>query len=130
MFAPPSRSGFARKKFDGIPAAIAFARNVALSMMPVFDVFRIMPIGLGARAARNVWSVAFVHCVPVYDAGLPAWAAPTPLKNATSVGSGTVPGAPVKANEAPRPAGMFAAGLACAALNSFRKPFSLMLISL
>jgi hypothetical protein len=39
------------------------------------------------------------------------------------MGSGDVPGAPVKAKVLPRPAAMFAWRLACASLNSSRKLF-------
>ena len=131
IFADPSRIATKHtKKFDGRPASIAFCLNVALLRMPVLAVLLSRLNGNGLRAARNACSVAFVQFAPLYADPLTACDAGCPFRYASRMGSGEVPGAPVYAKVAPRPAAMFAARLACAFLNSLRKPFSKMSISL
>ena len=133
MLALPRTSGFATRKFDGSPAAIALARRAALLIRlyaKLGVVAFVLQHGCGLNVASELMKVESVNDVDVYFAGSAACPEATPLKYARMIGSGDVPGAPVYANVLPRPAAMFACRLACAFRNSFRKPFSTMLISL
>src|SRR5437870_10575122 len=118
------------KKFPARPAASAFARNAAFPIKPFCRVVSVQPAafrhananGFGFCAAKNDRLLAFVQLGPVYLAASLDEALFTPLKYARKIGRGVVPGAPVYANVAPRPAAMFALRLACAFLNSLRNP--------
>src|SRR5690348_2414363 len=111
-------SGLATKKFAGRPAASAFVRNdpprkpfdsvAAVHPVPgpatVGTVLHMKPHGFGFIIARKPWNVVLVQPVPVYLVVSPACDPGPPLRYARKMGSGDVPGAPVYANVAPRPA--------------------------
>src|SRR5258708_35121319 len=103
----PITSGFATKKFAGIPAASALFLKVLLPMRPVAVLVDAKPNGFGFMAARNPRFVELVHCELEYFVESLDWAAGTRSKKAANPGSGDVPGTPVSASAAARPAAMF-----------------------
>src|SRR6476620_3079401 len=109
-----------------MPAAMPFARNPALPTKPLVEFVDAKPNGFGFIVARKPRNVEFVQFVPLYAVESPARDELIPFMNARKIGSGDVPGAPVYANVAPRPAAMFACRFACAFRNSFTKPLFLM----
>src|SRR5262249_45242733 len=84
---------------------------------------------LGLFRASVFTNELLAKFVDVYRDGSFDCAAGMPLKYASVIGKGDVPGAPVKAILLPPTAAIFACRFACASLNSLRSPFSTMLFS-
>src|SRR4029450_6368158 len=80
----------------------------AIGPPPVGSVLHMNPHGFGFIAAREFRRVPLVQLAPESCAVSPACEPGLPLRNARKIGSGCVPGAPVYANVAPRPAARLA----------------------